>query len=49
MTWARQSELASGLEAELALFLQTWLASAWPFRTILLNGVETTLSPKSGA
>ena len=46
--WARQSELASGLEAELASFLQTWLANAWPFRTILLNGVETTLSPKSG-
>jgi hypothetical protein len=41
--WARQSELASGLEDELAAFLQGWLASVWPFHQISLNGVATRL------
>ena len=36
--WARQSELASGLENDLAAFLATWLAKAWPFRTVTFNG-----------
>ena len=36
--WARQSELASGLENDLASFLATWLAKAWPFRTVTFNG-----------
>lgn len=42
--WARQSELASGLEPELESFLKVWLATAWPFRQITLNGVETALN-----
>ncbi len=41
--WARQSELASGLEAELASFLATWLAEAWPFRTVTFNGERRSL------
>jgi hypothetical protein len=47
--WARQSELASGLEAELSSFLQGWLANEWPFRTIMMNGVKTTLNTSAGA
>jgi hypothetical protein len=41
--WARQSELASGLEAELASFLATWLATAWPFKTVTFNGERRSL------
>ncbi len=43
--WARQSELASGLELELEGFLRRWLAQAWPFASITLNGEVTALSP----
>jgi hypothetical protein len=42
--WARQSELAGGLELELESFLHVWLANAWPFRRITLNGIETALN-----
>jgi hypothetical protein len=41
--WARQSELASGLENDLASFLSTWLAKAWPFRTVTFNGERIVL------
>lgn len=41
--WARQSELASGLEAELEAFLRPWLARNWPFRIVTLNGTVTRL------
>lgn len=41
--WARRSELASGLEAALESFLHRWLADAWPFATITLNGAPTRL------
>ncbi|MDP3761042.1 MAG: GNAT family N-acetyltransferase [Ramlibacter sp.] len=41
--WARQSELASGLESELQAFLLPWLADNWPFRTVTLNGAVTQL------
>lgn len=47
--WARQSELAQGLEEELEGFLRPWLASAWPFRTITLNGQRTVLRLDVGA
>lgn len=43
--WARQSELASGLEDELAAFLPRWLAHAWPFGTVAINGAATRLAP----
>ncbi|MBD2231101.1 GNAT family N-acetyltransferase [Phormidium tenue] len=41
--WARQSELASGLEAELEAFLLPWLRDNWPFSTICLNGTTVKL------
>ncbi|CAG1009003.1 hypothetical protein BURK1_03603 [Burkholderiales bacterium] len=46
--WARQSELASGLERELEAFLRDWLAHAWPFRTVTLNGQRTPLRAPGG-
>lgn len=45
--WARKSELASGLEAELEAFLLSWLAQAWPFGTISLNGALKDLDRTS--
>jgi len=30
--WARQSELASGMETELAEAVKAWLAADWPFK-----------------
>ena len=36
--WARQSELASGLEDALEEFLVGWLATSWPFARVSLNG-----------
>jgi hypothetical protein len=47
--WARQSELASGLEQQVELFLQAWLASSWPFRTVTINGKKTSLGTRAGA
>lgn len=46
--WARASELASGLEDDLAAFLSRWLATAWPFAVVTLNGVTTALAGVSG-
>jgi len=36
--WARQSELASGMETELAEVVKAWLASDWPFKNPALPG-----------
>lgn len=36
--WARQSELSTGLEDQLGQFVASWLASAWPFKKVSLNG-----------
>ena len=45
--WARASELASGLEDRLATFLPGWLADAWPFRVVTINGRRTRLPDPS--
>jgi hypothetical protein len=42
--WARQSELASGLEDELEAFVRGWLAQEWPFRALTLNGARTDVA-----
>lgn len=47
--WARQSELASRLETELETFLTQWLARAWPFHTIALNGAVKSVAAGPGA
>jgi hypothetical protein len=47
--WARQSELASGLEQHLGEFVVSWLAEAWPFTNVTLNGQQRTLGPTTGA
>jgi hypothetical protein len=47
--WARQSELAGGLEDELRQFLISWLESAWPFATVTLNGQPHVVTPRAGA
>jgi len=47
--WARQSELAGGLEATLKAFLLDWLVDAWPFATVTLNGAVTPLARRAGA
>lgn len=47
--WARTSELASGLEDELGRFVSGWLASAWPFKAVTLNGRLLTLTPSADA
>ena len=41
--WARQSELASGLEETLEEFLLGWLATSWPFGRVTLNGAARDL------
>lgn len=38
--WARQSELASGLEAELTRAVQGWLKAEWPFRNPAYPGID---------
>jgi hypothetical protein len=38
LLWARQSELASGLEDRLYAAVQAWLASAWPFSAVAYPG-----------
>jgi RimJ/RimL family protein N-acetyltransferase len=40
--WARQSELASGMEKELTEAVKAWLASDWPFKNPAMPG--TTIS-----
>jgi hypothetical protein len=41
--WARRSELSTGLEDHLGQFVASWLASAWPFRKVSLNGQLRTI------
>ena len=41
--WARQSELAGGLESALETFLPSWLGACWPFETVRINGSVRTL------
>lgn len=38
--WARQSELASGLEPALLAGVRHWLAQEWPFGTVAFPGRE---------
>jgi len=38
--WARQSELASGLETELEETVKTWLAEKWPFKNPAFPGKD---------
>ena len=38
--WARQSELASGMETELTAAVKAWLAAEWPFRNPALPGIS---------
>ena len=38
--WARQSELASGMETELKAAVKTWLAAKWPFKNPALPGTD---------
>lgn len=47
--WARQSELSSGLEDQLGQFVASWLASAWPFKKVTLNGQLSVLRPPAEA
>jgi hypothetical protein len=36
--WARQSELAGGLETRLYAAVQDWVAKEWPFRKVAFPG-----------
>ena len=47
--WARQSELSTGFEDRLGQFVTAWLASAWPFRRVTLNGQVRVLEPRAEA
>jgi hypothetical protein len=38
LLWARQSELAGGLEDRLYAAVQAWIAGAWPFRAVAYPG-----------
>lgn len=38
--WARQSELASGLETGLTAAVKTWLRAKWPFKNPALPGTD---------
>ena len=46
--WARASELSSGLDEELGAFLRRWLATAWPFAAVAINGERVTLAGDPG-
>jgi hypothetical protein len=45
--WARQDELSTGLEDQLGRFVASWLASAWPFAKVTLNGQLRLLEPSA--
>jgi len=36
--WARQSELAGGLETRLYAAVRSWIAKEWPFKTVAFPG-----------
>ncbi len=38
--WARQSELAGGLETQLELALKNWLDQRWPFENVAFPGKD---------
>ena len=40
--WARQSELAGGLEARLYAAVKSWIAKEWPFKTVAFPGRDIT-------
>lgn len=40
--WARQSELATGLEERLCAAVQEWVASLWPFASVAYPGRSVT-------
>ncbi len=42
--WARESELANRLESVLEEFVPAWLAKAWPFQIVSINGEVIELS-----
>ena len=42
--WVRQSELGSGLEAEIEHFVLDWLGGSWPFKAVRLHGQYRALS-----
>ncbi len=41
--WARQSELASGMETELTKAVKTWLKAKWPFKNPALPGTDISI------
>ncbi len=47
--WARQSELAVGLEDDLGQFVASWLATSWPFEKVTLNGRLRVFQPHAQA
>lgn len=40
--WARESELASGLEQRLLAAVKDWLANEWPFKNVAYPGRDMT-------
>ena len=40
--WARQSELAGGLEDRLFVAVKDWLASDWPFKAVAFPGKDVS-------
>src|SRR5262249_61292246 len=40
--WARQSELASGMEHRLHDAVRTWVRDAWPFKSVAFPGRDTS-------
>ncbi|HKJ17071.1 MAG TPA: hypothetical protein VJ984_06975 [Xanthomonadales bacterium] len=41
--WARQSELASGLETELESTIRNWIKNDWPFKNAVYPGKDMSL------
>ena len=42
--WARQRELAGGLETRLAAAVRAWLAAQWPFHAVAYPGRDLSLA-----
>jgi hypothetical protein len=40
--WARQSELASGMETELTTAVKAWLKTQWSFKNPILPGIDVS-------
>ena len=47
--WGRQDRLADGLELRLDAFVRHWLAEAWPFAQVSLNGQPHRVAPEGPA